>query len=251
MFDDLTQKSKFIMQDEEYIFPYHYLPYIKGEDFFFGRELSQGAGYLTYLRYYGEYINNLGPSRYLDIGCGDGRLFEFIDKKIIREGCDLSEKAVAFAKAFNPNDHIVCSDISKMPQDYYDVISMIEVIEHIPDDELGNFIANSWKTLKVGGHCIISVPTINLIPVPKKHYRHYTFELLEQELRDSGVNYSIENVEWVLHYDWLYRFLLKLCGNHIVRLEFIRKALWKHTNNSIHSDKKRGIHLFVDLKKNG
>ena len=248
---DLTKREKFELQNNEYEFPYHYLPYIKNDKFFLGREISHGAGYMAYMMHYAEHINNLRPKSYLDIGCGDGRIFEFINPNISCSGCDLSERAIAFGKAFNPNVDIRCVDIADMPDEAYDCISLIEVIEHIPDDALSEFIRNAWSKLKMGGHCVISVPTVNLKPIPKKHYRHYTLELLEEELQQADVNYEIQKVEYILKYDKKYRLLLKLSNNHLIRFEFLKAKLWNHTkNNLISAQHDTGFHLFVDMIKN-
>ncbi len=250
MRDGMAVDEKFHLQEEEYRFPYHYLPNLKNGYFSLGRELSNGAGYLGYIMTYADYINRLMPKEYLDIGCGDGRIFEYIDPKIKRFGCDLSEVATCFGKAFNPEVDIRCVDVSAMPMESFDVISIIEVLEHIPDNNLSEFIKNAWATLRRSGHCIISVPTLNLQPVPQKHYRHYSMELLEEELKNAGIFYEINHVEWILMHDRKYKILLKLANNHLLRLEFLKQKLWDYTITSlIHTNANKGYHLFLDIIK--
>lgn len=151
----LEQYGKFIMQDKEYEFPYHHLPYIANGSFHDERHMGWGAHYLSYLMTCALKINQVlleSPSkRYLDVGCGDGRIFDFIDPSIEKNGCDLSKRAVAFANAFNPDANIECKDVKDFPSSSFDMVSLIEVIEHIPDEALNDFIVSVFNKVKGGG----------------------------------------------------------------------------------------------------
>lgn len=247
---DILKTDKFLMQDNEYEFPYHYLPNIKGGKFNLGRQIAHGAGYLCYIRIYAEYINSLHPQKFADIGCGDGRLFSFLDKNINKMGCDLSERATLFAKAFNPEVKIYCADVSELPKGEQDVVSLIEVLEHIPDEEVSSFIKKVYALLKVGGHLLISVPSVNLKPIPVKHYRHYTFSLLKEELDQAGISYRIIGNRYIMRYDLIYKILQKLSSNHLFCIRGGEQLLWNYTWKHLRdADERTGIHIFLDIKK--
>jgi len=66
----------------------------------------------------------------------------------------------------------------------------LDVIEHIPPDELPKIIEKVAKLLKPGGTFIVSVPSEN-IPVSDKHYQHNDENSL---LVVQGNDFTIENI---------------------------------------------------------
>ncbi len=248
--DKNIELEKFKLQDNQYSFPYHYLPNIENGMFHFGRDLAQGVGYLSYMKTYAEYINSYSPKKYIDVGCGDGRMFSLLDPQIQMYGCDLSEKAVKSANAFAPFAKIYCKGVEDMPKEEFDVVSCIEVIEHIPDDMINSFISALFSVCKKGGHIIISVPTINLHPMPSKHYRHYTSELLKSQIDQTLNDYEIVEEQYFMKYDNWYKFLVRLCCNKYIRLRFLDQYIWNYCWEKLRfADSKSGIHLFWVLRK--
>lgn len=82
------------------------------------------------------------PDSVLDFGCGDGYFIGSLPSTIpVRIGLDLSAKAIAFAKAFN-SKCIFYSNVAELSEvnQKFDIITAIEVIEHIPDGEMNNFL---------------------------------------------------------------------------------------------------------------
>lgn len=86
----------------------------------------------------------------LDIGCGMG-LFLWKAKKVgfDVEGIELSPFAAEFvrAKGIKVRDKSIYEE--KLPENYYDAISMKEVIEHLPDPKAA--LQNVYESLKPGG----------------------------------------------------------------------------------------------------
>ena len=89
-------------------------------------------------------------SKLLDIGCGMG-LFLLKAKKIgfEVEGIELSPFAAEFvrSKGITVRDKSIYEE--KLPENYYDAISMKEVIEHLPDPKVA--LQNIYDSLKPGG----------------------------------------------------------------------------------------------------
>jgi len=74
----------------------------------------------------------------LDLGCGNGRLFELFKNKNVKYiGVDFSEKLIEKARA-KYGDHFQVADIFSLPfsDNYFDSIWAIAVFHHIPSQEL-------------------------------------------------------------------------------------------------------------------
>lgn len=175
--------EKFKIQDSQYLMPYHHL--VDFDSFNNCWVMPWGEEYFSYSKKALNLLFSYNPKSVIDIGCGDGKIsFEISKKKEINinVGVDLSEKAIMFAKAMNYNNGAIfyCSDISNI-SGVFDSAMLIEVMEHIPDIEIKEFINKVRDKLSNGGVLIVSVPS-DILPVNSKHYRHYNDELLSKHL---------------------------------------------------------------------
>jgi SAM-dependent methyltransferase len=126
-----------------------------------------------------NYINNATNLYILDAGCGTGLL----DKELKKEnqnyhvkGIDGSSDAVGFSLEHG-NDAVLGSlDSCPFPDHFFDVILLLDVIEHVPDDK--QVLAEMDRLLKPNGIIIIFVPAFKLWwsrqDVFLGHYRRYT-----------------------------------------------------------------------------
>lgn len=162
------------IQEEQYSFPYHYLSLYSDVH----RELIH-SHYLSILRTSVELLKPFTGQKLLDVGCGDGRFcFELRHENINTIGIDYSKRAIAFAKAFNPSGKFFVGDITKFSyKNYFDIVTLVEVLEHIPPNDIEKFVASLHQLIKPGGRLLVSVPSINL-PIQEKHYQHFTLETL-------------------------------------------------------------------------
>ncbi|MDQ6904401.1 MAG: class I SAM-dependent methyltransferase [Bacteroidota bacterium] len=96
-------------------------------------------------------------ARILDIGCGDGfhlDLFRRFGKKTWRlEGVDLDERAVKAATNAGFNVHLGSIEEIDLPQNAYDIIFMIQTIEHVENPVA--VLRTVRKLLKNGGRMVI------------------------------------------------------------------------------------------------
>ena len=158
------------VQEEQYVFPYHYLDL----DLEFYRRVKH-LDYLSTLRAIKALLAPFEGGRLLDAGCGDGRFcYELREENVRVVGVDYSDRALAFARAFNPSVEFHRADLADLAfEDAFEMITLIEVLEHIPPPDVKKVIMNLWRALTPNGHLVISVPTANL-PVAEKHYQHFT-----------------------------------------------------------------------------
>lgn len=170
------------IQESRYEFPYHYLPSVNPNWPMLGRILPWGLEYITYIWLVIDIINKLKVSSVLDVGCGDGRLLNLLrNNKNLKTlvGVDTSERALMFARALNPTIQFFLN--IKETKGNFECITLVEVLEHIPDKEIPGALNSIYYKLKDGGFLIISVPTTN-VPVNPKHYKHYDSLILKEAL---------------------------------------------------------------------
>lgn len=104
-------------------------------------------------------------ARILEIGSGLGYLTHALNKAGYRcEGLEYSASAVAFAKKFFGEEHLLGSveDISSSRACQYDVVIATEVIEHVIDPNA--FVAGALATLRPGGTLILTTPIKDIHP---------------------------------------------------------------------------------------
>ncbi len=97
----------------------------------------------------------------LDLGCGGGIMVSALGRIARRAvGIDISEGAIAFARASFPRHTFICADFRKtdLAPNSFDFVHASEIIEHIND--LAGFMAFLARVIRPGGHVYITTPDI-------------------------------------------------------------------------------------------
>ncbi len=204
------------IQEVEYSFPYHHIPHIDKNGFSQIRHLPWGYEYMAYLYFVIDLLKKIDFKNLLDVGCGDGKFLSELNRNFPQKtftGIDTSERAVRLAQVIvNNNVNFLIDDISlaKTTLGKYDVVTTIEVFEHIhPTKHAQNFIKSIWNHLNDNGIFILTVPSVNA-PLIKKHYRHFNAELLKKEL---GPYFEIEKIYYINKRSAASSILKKFFGN--------------------------------------
>jgi 2-polyprenyl-3-methyl-5-hydroxy-6-metoxy-1,4-benzoquinol methylase len=243
------------IQESLYSFAYHFLPTENTpKTWHVARYLYWGYEYLAILETVRTLVVRNQPERVLDFGCGDGRLIQELAKDGIPEllGVDHSEHALLFAHAalygYN-NVHFLKElqeiDDSLMP---INMITAIEVLEHISPHLLKDIIKQFWATIHQDGILIVSVPTVN-IPLNKKHYQHFSIEKL---------NDCMQGLFLLTEFQFIHKvcFLSELIRKMVVNRVFImNNANYLKLMTSIYrrfvmnADDKTGAHMICLFRR--
>lgn len=239
-------------QQEQYAFPYHHISYVdeRGQGSRV-RILNWGFEYLLYNERLAELVHSLKPRSVLDVGCGDGYFLGQVDERIpLRVGVDINERALSFARAFYPSVDYRNSDVADVAETF-DVVSAIEVLEHIPEETLPSFLRAMADRLAPGGSMIISVPTVNE-PLNSKHFRHYDLDLLLKQVAEAVPELKLVHGEFFYRKTWAETFYRRLTSGLLVRGEIpvLRRLVWEHARKSARkATADNGLHLVTRFTK--
>lgn len=173
----LTEKQQ--VQEASYSFPYHYLD-LEVDAYKYILFIE----YLSYLNIVKKLIEPFNGQFVLDVGCGDGRFcYQMQNENVKMVGTDCSERAIRFAKAFNPDSEFFVQDLTNLTLPYvFDYVVLIETLEHFIPEEVPIILKNISSVLKENGKLIITVPSPSM-PLGTKHYQHFTVQLLQETLK--------------------------------------------------------------------
>jgi len=98
-------------------------------------------------------------------------------------GIDYFKPAIDYAKIMTPSVNWICGDIRdrNLFDKQFDIITLIDVLEHITLDEMRQFLKGIHYYVNDGGYLIATVPSDNT-PVQKKHYQHFDLNCLKDAL---------------------------------------------------------------------
>ncbi len=190
---------------------------------------------MNHYRNYSFVKKYLKDKRVLDVGCWTGQ-FEQLISKDAKEvvAIDPGSEAIEYAKKRLPSVKFIAGtlDTVSLPQESFDVIFLLDVLEHIPQNtEIKTFkIINSL--LKPGGYFIITTPNNNFFSIlldPAFYligHRHYSPDVLGSML--SVTKFSIEKIFTYGNFATLLDGILDVLEKHLIhRRTSIRKFIQK------------------------
>ncbi len=149
-------------------------------------------------------------STHLDIGCGPGTFIGTLADSVQSIGLDLAAPQIHYARehyaAPNRRFEVMAPARVPAPDDSVDVVTMIELIEHLPPGETRALLAEARRVLRPGGRVIMTTPNYaSLWPALEwvlnrrakvsyedQHITHFTASRLKALL--AAMKFNIEKV---------------------------------------------------------
>jgi SAM-dependent methyltransferase len=138
------------------------------------------------------------PSVILEIGCAAGHFLRELLQQLpehIIIGSDYTLDTLQEVGSSIPSVPLLRFDLSQcpLPDDFADVVVLLNVLEHIEDDE--SAVAHLFRILRPGGIAIIEVPAkaalFDIYDRALMHFRRYDMHWLTRLLRKAG--FTIES----------------------------------------------------------
>lgn len=126
----------------------------------------------------------------LDIGCGTGGILAALQSLGTVWGIDSNKKAVDYASSKVPQATVIQGSIPQdMPKQQFDIITLLDVLEHIEDDT--GTLQRLKQALKPKGIAVITVPAYQFLWTShddmNEHKRRYTVLELKEKIERSGL----------------------------------------------------------------
>jgi SAM-dependent methyltransferase len=143
-----------------------------------------------------ERLNRESPRQHiLDVGCGDGLYFPRLEKFGQIEGIEPDASLVQDPRwRARIRIGVLGKDFS--PREEYDLVLMLDVLEHIEDERAA--LRAALAALRPGGHLLLTVPALPWLwsrhDEANEHFRRYTKRSLRQVLSEAG--FAIETTRY-------------------------------------------------------
>lgn len=140
---------------------------------------------------------HMRPGSLLDVGCAAGFfLIAAKERGWVPRGIEISQHASDYARTIL-GLNVATGEFSGMDPEVaqYDLVTILDVIEHLPDPLRG--LRNAYQALKPGGFIFVATPNFHSIPArvlgekwgliePDHHLYYFTPETLDAMLHKAG-----------------------------------------------------------------
>jgi SAM-dependent methyltransferase len=152
-----------------------------------------------------EVVRQLGPRRdaaILDIGCGDAVLFPFLSGFGAVEGIEPDPAVVSPDSEWRSRIELRAFDESFVPDRRYDLILMLDVLEHFEDP--ARALRHAATLLRHDGRILLTVPAFRVLwthhDILNRHFHRFTKRQLGTVALGAGL--EVNDCWYLFH--WLY-----------------------------------------------
>ena len=144
------------------------------------------------------YLRKNGDIKVLDIGCGSGLMLNALENIGQPFGMDMSDEAINFSKEIFKGrvEKGVLPDQIPYEEDFFDLITVLDVIEHV-DRDIDSLKAIRSRLVS-GGKAVITVPAYMFLwssfDELNEHKRRYTLSELNSKLVQAG--FTVEKISY-------------------------------------------------------
>ena len=137
--------------------------------------------------------------RILDVGCGDGLLFDRLERYGCVDGLEPDAELIGDGPHRARILHRAL-DAEFTAEEAYDLVVALDVLEHVADD--AGALGALYNAMRPGARLLITVPALPLLwsrhDVVNEHYRRYTASSLRAVLENAG--FRIDDLRYL--YAW-------------------------------------------------
>lgn len=166
-------------------------------------------GRTIFMRVY-RAVPQVDPLNLLDVGCNVGAWLSDVRTRHPNAritGVELNGQALNVAAINRPEAALSRAVAERLPfpDDTFDCVTCLEVIEHLPEENWAIAIADMRRVLKPGGVLIVTVPHAGMFAwMDSNNVRHRLPALyrmiVRRGLRDSNYSALERQVEWHKHF---------------------------------------------------
>jgi 2-polyprenyl-3-methyl-5-hydroxy-6-metoxy-1,4-benzoquinol methylase len=145
-----------------------------------------------------------GSIHHLDIGCGPGTFIGTLGEELLSVGADISPSQIEYARkrygTSKKRFEQIGEDLERFQNDLFDIVTMIELIEHLSPEQSERLLKEVLRVLRPGGRLIVSTPnyggmwpiveilvnTLGRVSYHHQHVTRYSAAALLDLLRRSG-----------------------------------------------------------------
>jgi SAM-dependent methyltransferase len=142
----------------------------------------------------------------LDIGCGDGLLFDGLSQFGDVEGVESDSSLVCDEGPWRSKIHVAQFNHVLQPRKRYSLILMLDVLEHLDDPR--NCLTHALDLLESDGTLLLTVPAFPCLWTRhddlNRHFRRYTKDSLIELMSEVGIK------RFVCRYFFIWVFPVKL-----------------------------------------
>jgi len=152
------QSPRPVFEDLKDNYKDNYFEYeISNQENFFNL-MKLGLKDINFDKIYGTQVNGL---KFLDIGCATGKLLNYMKSKgWDTKGVEICKESAKYGvKNYGLDIFIGTLFDASFPDDYFDVIHLSHLIEHVPDPNA--LLTEIHRILKSGGHMILTTPNVD------------------------------------------------------------------------------------------
>jgi SAM-dependent methyltransferase len=128
-------------------------------------------------------LGDRGPgARILDVGCGAGLFFDALERLGHVEGIESDVLAVERAGRWRSRIHVGRLDDSFQPSAGFDLILLLDVVEHV--DRPAALLRRAASILNPTGRIVITVPAFNWLWTSHDELNHHVERYTAKEIRE-------------------------------------------------------------------
>ena len=129
-----------------------------------------------------ELLAQSAPLRILDVGCGAGLMTGHLTRYGSVTGIDFSSAAIEVARRLVPEVDFQVRDAADLPDGPFDLITMFDVLEHIPEADRPGALAALATRLAEGGRLFVSTPHPDSTAL-RRARDDETLQVIDEEVR--------------------------------------------------------------------